>query len=296
MKRILAALALVLAGPALAQLKPQAEPPVEVMVLGTYHFANPGLDVVNAKADDPLTPQRQRELAALAEAIARFRPTRVMVEVETDGPSFDVAAYHDFTPDKLLSQRNETVQIGYRIAHRMGLASVQGIDENGGPGEPDYFPFDAVQTWARKNGKTAGLDALFAQVGAEAKAFEAAQASESIPQLLMRHNAPGRLLSGNDLYLGLLRFGDGKDQPGAELNAYWYMRNAKIFAKLQLASRPGDRVLVIYGSGHGYWLRQLAATAPGYRSVDVMPYLQDAALRAKRGGTSRQAAPNHSAV
>lgn len=287
MKRILAALVLVLAGPALAQPKPPAEPPVEVMVLGTYHFANPGLDVVNAKADDPLKPQRQRELAALAEAIARFRPTRVMVEVETDGPSFDVAAYHGFTPDKLLSQRNETVQIGYRIAHRMGLASVQGVDENGGPGEPDYFPFDPVQTWARKNNKTAGLDALFGQVAAEAKAFEAAQASESIPQLLMRHNAPGRLLSGNDLYLGLLRFGDGKDQPGAELNAYWYMRNAKIFAKLQLASNPGDRVLVIYGSGHGYWLRQLAATAPGYRSVDVMPYLQDAAQRAKRGGKSR---------
>lgn len=275
--------ALVLAAPASAKpAAPSAPPPVEVMVLGTYHFANPGLDVVNARSDDPTTPQRQRELAALAEAIAKFRPTRVMVEAETAGPAFDVSAYRGFTPDKLLSERNETVQIGYRIARRMGLASVQGIDETGGPGEPDYFPMDRVQAWAEKHGKAAELGAMFGQVEAEAKAFEDAQASESIPQLLMRHNAPGRLLSGNDLYLGLLRFGDATDQPGPELNAYWYMRNAKIFAKLQLASRPGDRVLVVYGSGHGYWLRQLAGSAPGYRSVDVMPYLRQAARLAKR--------------
>lgn len=287
MNRILAGLsaiaALVLAVPATAKsAPPSGPPPVEVMVLGTYHFANPGLDVVNAKSDDPTTPQRQRELAALAEALARFRPTRVMVEAETAGPHFDVAPYRRFTPELLRSERNETVQIGYRVAHRMGLASVQGIDETGGPGEPDYFPFDKVQAWAAKNGKAGELDALFGQVAAEAKRFEAAQASESIPQLLMRHNAPGALFSGNELYLGLLRFGDSTDQPGPELNAYWYMRNAKIFAKLQLASRPGDRVLVIYGSGHGYWLRQLAASAPGYRSVDVMPYLRQAASLARR--------------
>jgi hypothetical protein len=53
--------ALLGASPALAAL-----PPVEVMVLGTYHFGNPGLDLNNMKADSVLTPARQRELAAVA--------------------------------------------------------------------------------------------------------------------------------------------------------------------------------------------------------------------------------------
>jgi hypothetical protein len=30
----------------------------------------------------------------------------------------------------------------------------------------------------------------------------------------------------------LLAFGDQKEQPGADLNAAWYLRNARIFAKL----------------------------------------------------------------
>ncbi len=29
---------------------------------------------------------------------------------------------------------------------------------------------------------------------------------------------------------GVLAFGDQKEQPGADLNAAWYLRNAKIFA------------------------------------------------------------------
>jgi len=36
---------------------------------------------------------------------------------------------------------------------------------------------------------------------------------------------------------------------GAELNAYWYMRNAKIFSKLMTASRPGDRIVVVLVAG-----------------------------------------------
>ena len=39
--------------------------PVQVMVLGSYHFGNPGRDKVNAHVDDVTTPQRQRELEAL---------------------------------------------------------------------------------------------------------------------------------------------------------------------------------------------------------------------------------------
>ena len=59
----------------------------------------------------------------------------------------------------------------------------------------------------------------------------------------------------------------------------WYLRNAKIFAKLMTVARPGDRVLIVYGSGHNYWLRHFASTTPGYRNVDPTPYLTRAARR-----------------
>lgn len=42
-----------------------AEPPVEVMVLGSYHFGSPAMDVNNIQVDSVLTPGKQAELDAL---------------------------------------------------------------------------------------------------------------------------------------------------------------------------------------------------------------------------------------
>lgn len=250
--------------------------PVQVMVLGSYHFDNPGRDVVNIKADDVRTLKRQRELAALAEAIAKFRPTRVMVERQRAGPDYEVKEYAAFAPAVLTKDPDETVQLGFRIAARAGLKSVQGIDEQPQGDEPDYFPFDKVQAYAKSKGEDARLDAVFAPLKEAAKAAEAHMGTQTIPQLLVPYNDETSPMAGQQVSYGMLAFGDGDKQPGADLNAMWYLRNAKIFAKLMNVATPGDRVLVVYGAGHGYWLRHFAATVPGYVSVDVKPYLKRA--------------------
>jgi hypothetical protein len=79
----------------------QSAEPVQVMVLGTYHFANPGQDINNVKADDVLKPRRQMELEALAAAVASFRPTKVMVERVARTPDVIDPQFASFTPDKL---------------------------------------------------------------------------------------------------------------------------------------------------------------------------------------------------
>lgn len=270
MKLPLLALALLFATPALAA------PPVEVLVLGAYHFGNPGLDLNNMKADSVLTPQRQRELQRVAAALAAFKPTHVMVEMQSDAPDLAVAEYARFDDAMLAKDANEIVQIGYRTARLAGLRTVNGIDEQPKAGEPDYFPFDKVQAAAAKFGQTAVLDASNAPIAASMKSFEAAQKTSSVAQLLARMNAPGAALNGMDSYYGILAIGDHDDQAGADLNAAWYLRNAKIFGKLVSLTKPGDRVLVVYGGGHGFWLRHFASLTPGYRSVDVMPYLKRA--------------------
>lgn len=254
-----------------------APAPVEVMVLGTYHFGNPGLDLNNMKVDSVLTPKRQAELDRVAKALATFKPTRVMVEMQSEAPEFAVAEYRRFDDAMLAAQANEIVQIGYRTARIAGIKMVNGIDEQSKDGEPDYFPFDKVQEAAAKFGQIAALDATNVPVATVIKAFEVAQKTSSVGQLLLRMNSPGSAITGMDSYYGILAIGDRDNQAGADLNAGWYLRNAKIFGKMMQASRPGDRVLVVYGSGHGFWLRHFAGLTPGYRIVDVLPYLQKAA-------------------
>jgi len=277
MKIMMAALALAASAPAPAADAQAASQPVEVMVLGTYHFDNPGLDLNNVRADDVLKPKRQAELAALAQAIAAWKPTKIMVERIAKTPDLEDPVYAGFTPDMFGRQRDERVQIAYRLAHALKLRKVHAIDEQPAAGEPDYFPFGKVAAFAGANGMQPRLDALMAKGAALAKETEEKQAGNTIAELLIDFNDPARPASSIDIYYELLGIGNTEDQPGAELNAFWYMRNAKIFGKLMTAAEPGDRILVVYGSGHNYWLRHFAGSTPGFRNVDPLPYLRNAA-------------------
>lgn len=276
MLKILAALAaLVLPTAALAQA-PGPER-IEVMILGSYHMSNPGQDLHNAHIDPVTTPEKQAELEAVAGALARFRPTAVAVErIAREQTTMLDHRYPAFTPADLLTNPDERVQLGYRLAHRLGLERVYAIDEQDREGQPSYFPFEDVQAGAAANGGEARLGAMHGEIAAMLADLERRQATETVGQLLARINAPDRVQWDQGFYARLMAFGAGDDQPGAVLNARWYARNAQIFARLLQVARPGDRIVVVYGSGHNYWLRQMVETTPGFHLVAPGDYLPTA--------------------
>lgn len=273
MLKILAVLA-ALALPTAVLAQAPAPEPVEVMILGTYHMANPGADLHNARIESVTTPEKQAQLEAVAQGLARFRPTAVAVErVAPDQSTLLDPRYPAFTPADLLTNANERVQIAYRLAHHQGLTRVYAIDEQDRDGQPSYFPFEDVQTWVEVNGASEHLAAMHGEIAAMIADLERRQATETIGQLLAGMNTPEQVMADQAFYAGLMTFGAGDDQPGAVLNSRWYARNAQIFARLLQVARPGDRIVVLYGAGHNYWLRQMVETMPGFRLVEPADYL-----------------------
>ncbi len=252
---------------------PVAAPaPVQVLVLGTYHMDNPGMDLHNLKADDVTTAKRQAEIAEVARRIARFRPTKVMMEFVSDAPDRRVARYETFTPAELATNRDERVQLGFRIARALGHAQVYGIDEQSDT--IDYFPFDRVMDYAKRAGRESEVAVPMKEGEAFVAKMAEIQKAGTVGDLLQWLNDPAELERGHRAgYLGVLPLGGGKEFPGAELNAMWFLRNAKIFAKLAEVATPGDRVLVVFGAGHAYWLRELARGTPGFTLVETNDYL-----------------------
>jgi hypothetical protein len=242
----------------------------EVMILGTYHMANPGHDLHNLKADDVLVDKRQHELAAVAESLAKFKPTLVAVEADTDnGIPAKLAKYHDYVAGTLAESRNEVVQIGYRLAKRQQLPDVYGIDVDGD------FPFEPVQKFA-ENGHpdlAKRLGELGADVDKMLKSLDATLKSGSIGAGLRYLNDPKRIAEGNAFYATMLSYGAGNDQPGAALLTAWESRNNNICARLAQLAKPDDRVVVIFGSGHSYLLRRCVQEMPGYKLVEANDYL-----------------------
>jgi len=244
----------------------------EVMILGTYHMANPGQDIHNLKADDVLVEKRQKELAAVADGLAKFKPTKIAVESPVDnGAPAKVAKYHDYLDGKMADSRNEVVQVGFRLAKQMKLPDVWGIDVDGD------FPFEAVQKFA-ENGHPQ-LAKQLAELGAEVetmlKGLEETLKGGSVSQGLRYVNDPKRILEGNAFYSTLLLYGAGNEQPGAALLTAWEGRNNQICARLMQLAQPDDRIVVLYGSGHAFLLRRCVKDMPGFKLVEANDYLPE---------------------
>ena len=256
MKYTAAFLAL-LALPALGQSS-AARP--EILVLGTYHMANPGRDLHSTQVDDVLSPKRQQEIAEVIEVLRRFRPTKVAVEVNVGSrrAAQDYAAYR---LGRYTLTRNEIDQLGYRLASALGHDSIYAVDEDGD------FPFYRVRNYAIANGLKDRFEAAQARVGARVttqNAFFATHTSLEMLELLNSDSASAQAVG--EYYEGFEPYGEPYEYAGPDLIASWFQRNLRIYRNLRaLATSPNDRILVIYGSGHLGWLRQIVGADPYVR-------------------------------
>jgi len=247
--------------------------PVQVLVLGAYHFGNPGQDLHNMQVDDVRIPAKQAELAEVATRLAKFQPTKIAVEARSDRPDLSYAKYEAFQPEMLTESSDERVQIGFRLAKNLGHKIVYAIDEQSET--IDYFPFDKVDAYAKEHGQSELLAKLNGQTQAKIKEVEASQKATPIRLMLAKMNEPAEILTDHrGFYYAILRVGDRLTQPGADLNGGWYLRNAKIFAKLIQITKPGDKVVVVFGGGHAFWLRHFAQNTPGFVLVEAADLLR----------------------
>jgi len=254
--------AVLLAAPAVAQPAPQAEP-VRVMVVGVFHMSNPGQDMANVQAPDPTTPQRQAEIARVVGGLARFRPTAVATEWPADLVAERYARYRAGT---LPPSRNEVVQLGFRLGQMTG-ARVYGADMDGD------FPFEPVAAYAASHGMEGWIQDMMGVAQRETRESSARLARGTIGAELRRMNQPAWIAAGNGFYASALRVGGGDAQPGADLVAAWTQRNLRICARIIQESKPGDRVVVIFGAGHAYLLRRCFQETPGFVLVEPNRYL-----------------------
>lgn len=264
MRRLIAILALVftpLAALAAAPAKP-AEKPVQVMIVGGFHMSNPGRDSHNVQVDDVLAPRRQAEIVAITDALARFKPTKVAVE----WPRAVVEErYPKYLAGTLAPSHNEVVQLGFRLAKTAGSQGVWGIDVDGD------FPFDPVKAYADAHGMGPALAAQDAAVVRMVAEQQRLLAGKGIAATLRWLNAPAQV--SNAFYRAALRVGGGDVQPGADLLTAWYRRNFLICANLLQLAQPGDHIVVFYGSGHGFLLRQCVTETPGLKLVEPDAWL-----------------------
>jgi uncharacterized protein DUF5694 len=229
---------------------PQTDPRPEIMVLGTYHMANPGHDIHNMQAGDVLSPKRQQDIAQLIEVLKKFRPTKIAIEAAV-GSKRVGQEYSDYLAGKYTLTRNEIDQIGYRLAKELGHQAVYAVDVDGD------FPYLRVVNYAKANGLAEKFTALEARTGARVKEEGDFLQSHTVLETLELMNADSSVAKGVAAYFAFVPYGEPWEYAGPDLLAAWYQRNIRIYRNIvALIESPNDRILVIYGAGHLGWLRQ----------------------------------------
>ena len=99
-----------------------------IMVLGSGHLSNPGMDSFNYKMDDVLAPKRQREIEQLVTQLKAFQPTKIALEVDERFDADINADYQAYLKGTYELKRSEGNQIGFRLAKQMGHPRVYCVD------------------------------------------------------------------------------------------------------------------------------------------------------------------------
>jgi hypothetical protein len=243
------------------------------MVLGVYHFANPGRDVIKRDIDDVLVGSRQAELEDLARRLAGWQPDRIAVEWSWSSFDSTQARYARYRAGTLAPTRNEVVQLGFRLAARLEHPVVYPIDDD------SFLDLnDSLRAVERRRPEfTRARDSIVTILQARAESTDVWMRRTPIVAHLRNLNTDEALHGGNSLGMfgGYLATGEGANYGGPQFLAKWYERNFNMAHNLTRLLIPGvRRILVIVGSGHVPPLRNILDEAPHFCPVSPLPYLR----------------------
>lgn len=249
------------------------------MVLGVFHFENPGLDGYKPKYPfDILERGRQEELELLLQQIAEYKPTKILLEWDRiKGDSIANDRFRNYLNGtfSIDDKSNEVYQIGFRLAKMLGHQRIYCSDASAEwfGVELDWDNYDA-EAYLKSKGQYAKSTRY------DFRSFYEWSDSLKTVQTLSEHfallNSPRYRLKDHQAYLTeLILEGAGDHYVGADAVAKWYRRNLRIFANAYDFTDfdSEERLLLIYGSGHVWQLRQFFMDSPDYDYIEPNQYL-----------------------
>lgn len=251
-------------------------PKAELLLLGVFHFADPGLDGYKPRFSiDVKSAERQREIAGVVSLLERFQPTKIAVEWPASDQASADSLYRAYRSGDYQLGTNEVYQLGFRLARRLGHARVYAVDA---PGRAPVTE-DEARTQAASLGfnidSALKADPWEPRYGLLYAYEDSLKTVTPLRNYLLYLNDPERIRIGHGHYLvGPFKLARRGNYVGVDDMSRWYNRNLRIFSNLQqLTDSPEERVLVIIGAGHLPILRFLAQTSPEHRLIEASAYL-----------------------
>ena len=227
----------------------------EILLIGTFHYNNPGADVAKTKSFDILNDNSQHELKILSTKITNYNPSKIFVEwphneqneldslyqVYTEGHYFDNDSLSDFY------LKNEIFQLAFRVAKENNLKKLYAIDYS------TSFPFEEVMKEIDKNNQSELKREIEDGISKFTADFDnKIESGVSLTELTYFVNSQEMRKFSNHFHNNLMLLAGGtKDFYGPLLTSEWFKRNLYMWSLIQKNTRESDeRIMVLAGSSH----------------------------------------------
>ena len=258
-----------------------ANQPKEILIIGTFHFENPGADLAKTDKFDVMTPAVQQELETITNKIGKFGADKFFVEWPYTRQSkldslFEMYKNNELfnylkqtNPKDTAERESETYQLAFRAAKKSNTPKVYGIDVQMG------IPFDSMMVAIDEAGQTPLKNEIFARIKALEVTENARRKKFTLTQLLLMNNTPESRKANYSAYVTLFnRAGALANFKGADVVDVWYKRNLYMYSLVQKLTESKDkRVVVVLGSGHIALFKQLIDLDENFKVVELKDVL-----------------------
>ncbi len=253
----------------------------KTMMLGVFHFSNPQRDSYKPKFEvDVLSEKRQLEIDQLLSKIAEYNPTKILIEANRiRSDSLLNSHYSNYIKGNfsIQEEKNEIFQLGFKLAEKLGHERIYSTDARA-----DWFgvelDWDNYDEDAYLKSKGQLVKSTRYNPEKRAEILDSLKTTMTLTDFLIIENNPKNLLQNHQQYLtNVVLEGAGDNYLGADTAGKWYRRNLRIFANVYDITdfNKQERILMIYGHGHVWTLRQFFMDSPDYDYIEVNDYLRE---------------------
>jgi hypothetical protein len=229
------------------------ESKTKVLLLGCFHFDNPGLDVAKFENANILSETRQKEVLEVVEILKQFGPDKIFVEVPTERQRQLDSNINKYKNGEHTLSASEIHQLGYRLAKELNLPTLYAVDYR-----DTEFPFDSLVRSATEAKQFTLLGNINKAIDSIQSDFNESLKKNTVRQLLLNQNTGVVVELQVGFYFDLLVAGKEGNHVGSYLTSEWWRRNMVIYENIlkKLDGRE-KKILVIFGSGHTALLTEM---------------------------------------
>lgn len=265
----------------IAQIEnPETSTNKEVLLIGTFHYNNPGADVAKTKSFDILNEKSQLELKKISSFIKDYKPDKIFVEWPYNEQKELDSLYQLYIEDKYFKKdslsdfylKNEIFQLAFRVAKDNNLKKVYGIDFSS-----TSFPFEEVMNAIEKAGQPKLKERLQNDISKFTLEFDnKIESGISLTELTYYSNSSEFRNFSNNFHNNLMLLaGNQDDFSGPFLTSEWFKRNLYMWSLIQKKTGESDKkIMVLVGSSHAAILELFIKGDDGWKVKELKQIME----------------------